>query len=133
MLRVENTATPPAADTDIVPDSVPPAGFVPSDIVTVPANPGTALPRASSATTCTAGEIVAPEEAVAGWTENAHCVAGPGATLNGALTMPLRPDVLAAIVYPMPVLLMLRPEKVATPAVAVTIVVPDSVPPPGFV
>jgi len=54
-----------------------------------------------------------------------------GAMLNGAL-VPVRPGALAASVYWFPARSMLRPEKVATPFTAVTVLVPESVPPPGF-
>src|SRR5438128_4234438 len=60
--------------------------------------------------------------------------AGGGAfTLNAALVAPVKPAVVVApSVYPLPALSMLRVEKAATPLVAVTVFVPESVPPPGF-
>jgi hypothetical protein len=53
-------------------------------------------------------------------------------TLNAALVTGVRVGVEAMSVYPAPALLMLRLLKVATPAIAETVVVPESVPPPGF-
>src|SRR5436309_2966203 len=42
------------------------------------------------------------------------------------------PPPVAASVYPVPTLSILTPAKVATPFTAPSVVVPDSVPPPGF-
>jgi len=44
-------ATPATAASDSVPDSVPPAGLVPIESVTFPANVGTVLPTLSCAVT----------------------------------------------------------------------------------
>ncbi len=52
--------------------------------------------------------------------------------LNAADAAVVSPVAAADSVYPMPALLMDRPGNVATPATAATVVVPDSVPPPGF-
>src|SRR5438552_12112604 len=83
-------ATPFAAATDVVPDSVPPLGLVPpSATVTSPVKPGTTLPSASSADSCTAGAIWWPAVVVTGWTVKASCVAGPGAALKSLLVAPL--------------------------------------------
>src|SRR6267143_1603357 len=60
---------------------------------------------------------------------------GAGALmLNAALVAPVTvPVVVACRVYPFPALSMLRVEKVATPLAAVTVRVPESAPPLGFV
>jgi hypothetical protein len=60
-------------------------------------------------------------------------VAVPGFTLKAVLVAAVRTPAVAASVYPVPVLLMLRVENVATPATALTVAVPDNVPPPGLV
>jgi hypothetical protein len=52
--------------------------------------------------------------------------------LNPLVVALVTPPALTVRVYPSPVLLMLSVEKLATPAVAVTTVVPDSVPPPAL-
>ena len=53
--------------------------------------------------------------------------------LNAALVAAVRPPPVACRVYPFPALSMLRLEKVATPLAAVTVCVPESAPPLGFV
>src|SRR5881628_3421429 len=118
MVRVENVATPATAFTAVTPDSVAPPVPVPLVITTVtfPVKPGSVLPSASCAATCTAG-----------------ATAAPAVIANAALGASGRPSATAASVYPVPLLSMLSVEKLATPATAVTVVVPDSVPPPGLV
>src|SRR6266850_2850851 len=59
MLRVENVATPFTAVTILVPESVPPAGLVPS-------------------------EIVLPAVVLLGWTVKTRCVAGGGGGLSAS-------------------------------------------------
>src|SRR2546422_926941 len=130
----EKVATPPIAASVVVPDSVPPAGFVPIATVTLPVNPGTVLLMASSAATSTGGATCAPAVAVVGCMVKASCVAAPGSMSNGALVAPPSPVAVADSVYPVPpftvpVLSMLRPESVATPPTAATVFVPDSVAP----
>jgi len=51
MLRELKLAMPAAAATEAVPESVPPAGFVPMAIVTLPLNGVTRLPAPSMACT----------------------------------------------------------------------------------
>ena len=75
MLRFEKLATPFTAATLLVPDSVPPLGFVPRATVMVPLKVASVLPAPSRAATCTGGEIVLPAVALLGWTVNASCVA----------------------------------------------------------
>src|SRR5438046_8794407 len=96
MFSVAKLATPFVAATVIVPDSVPPPGFAPRATVTFPVKPATALPSASCAVTCTAGEIGLPAVAVPGWLVNASCVAVPGVMENGALAAAGRPAAGAA-------------------------------------
>src|SRR5438094_2154407 len=77
MLRSKNVATPPTAATGVVPLSVPPPGLAPSATLTLPVNPGTRFPRASSARTFTAGLISRPAIVVLGGVPNTSCVAVP--------------------------------------------------------
>ena len=58
--RFPNVATPPTAATVVVPESVPPPGFVPIAIVMLPVKDVTVVPPLSTARTVTAGEIEAP-------------------------------------------------------------------------
>src|SRR5205809_605614 len=68
MLRLAKLATPLTAVTVVVPDRVPPLGFVPRATATDPANPVATLPPASSAVTCTGGVIAAPAAVALGCT-----------------------------------------------------------------
>src|SRR5437870_4770681 len=107
MLRFETVATPFTAATLVVPARVPPPGLVPIAMVTVPVKPATVLPASSCAATCTGGEIGLPAVVVLGGTTNASRVAaGVGAVmLNVALVALVRPEAVAASVYPFPALL----------------------------
>ena len=58
---------------------------------------------------------------------------GGAVMLNAALVAPVKPEAVACSVYPVPALSMLRFEKAATPLAVVTVFVPESVPPLGFV
>src|SRR5436190_841275 len=131
MLRPENVATPATAATVFVPDKVPVLGFVPIATVIFPVNPVAVLPRASWAVTWSAGVIAAPATVFVGCTENTSCVAVPAVMLNAAVDALAGP--VAGSVWPGPALSMLSPEKVATPATAATVFVPDRVPVLGFV
>src|SRR5207245_9133868 len=82
MLSPGNVATPPAAATAVVPESVPPPGFAPMASVTVAVNAVAVFPCASSAVTWTAGVIGAPAVALDGCTETTRCVAAPAAMLR---------------------------------------------------
>ncbi len=126
-------ATPPTAATVVVPERVPPAGFVPIATVTLPVKPGTTFPEASCAVIWSAGVIGAPAVAVGGSTVKTSRVAVEGTMSNGALVAPVRPVAPADNVYPVPALSMPSEEKVATPPIAASVVVPDSAPPAGFV
>ena len=54
-------------------------------------------------------------------------------TLNAALVAPVRPLAAAVNVYPLPARSMRNPVKTATPLLATLDLVPDNVPPEGFV
>ncbi len=60
------------------------------------------------------------------------CGGRAAATLNGSLVVPTSPGLDAVSVYPIPALLMESPLNTATPLAALTVVVPESVPPPGL-
>src|SRR5947199_3787616 len=132
MLKLENVATPLTAARLIVPDSVALPGLMPSATVTVPVKSVATLPSASRAVTCAAGVSAAPSAPVVGCTVNASCVAAAADTVKGLLVAPVGPEAEAVSVYPVPALLMLRFANVATPLAAATVVVPASVPLPGF-
>src|SRR5713226_4092930 len=133
MLRFEKLATPPATATVVVPDSVPPPALVPIATVTLPAKLVTLFASASCAVSCTAGLIVRPATALLGCTVNTNCVAGPAVIAKVRLLAPGSRVAAAVSRYPVPLLSMLRLEKVATPFTAATTVVPESVPPTGLV
>jgi hypothetical protein len=57
----------------------------------------------------------------------------PAPTPNGLEVASVAPAAAAVSVYPVPALSRLRSSNVATPAVAVRVVVPESTAPPGFV
>src|SRR4029077_3990602 len=132
MLSVENVAPPLTAATLAVPDRVPPPGFAPMAMVTVPVNVVAVFPAASCAATFTGGAMLAPAVASLGCTVNTSCVGVTGGMLKRPLVTPVRPVDVARRRYPFPALLIDRSEKVATPATAATVFVPDSVPLPGF-
>ena len=94
MLSVENEATPFDAVTVLVPESVPPLGFVPIATVTLPLNDVTVLPRPSSAVTVTAGVKVAPAVVFVGWPVKTRRFAAAGSMLNAALVVPVSPVAL---------------------------------------
>ncbi len=60
-------------------------------------------------------------------------IPAPTATLKGTDVAVVRPARVALSVYPVPTLSIESPAKVATPATALTVVTPESVPPAGFV
>src|SRR5439155_540211 len=91
MRNVENVATPLTAFTLVVPDSVPPLGFVPIATVIRPVYPVTVFPDASRAVTRTDG-IVWPAWVVCGCVVKARFVAGGGGgvvMLNEVLVEPV--------------------------------------------
>ena len=132
--RLLNVAIPFTADAVAVPLSVEPAGFVPMEIVMLFVAVATSAPVASRTPTWTAGVIGAPSTTLDGWTVKASCVATlePTVALNALLVAEERPLAAATSVYPVPVLLTVRPLNVATPAIAATVAVPPSVAPDAF-
>src|SRR6266487_2486627 len=95
MLRFEKVATPFTAATALVPDRVPPLGFVPSAILIESVKLVTVLPASSCAATRTGGEMVAPAVVPVGWTVNASRVAGAGGG-GGGTTAGLSPTTVAS-------------------------------------
>src|SRR5262249_5929647 len=128
MLRVEKVATPATAFTFVVPDRVPADGFVPMAIVMAVVALVTVLPCASCTRSEEGGVGAAPGATLAGSTVNASFGAAPGVTLNALLVAAVKPPPLAVSVYPFPALLTLSGENVATPATALTFVLPESGP-----
>src|SRR5437868_6225778 len=88
MDRMEKVATPVAAATVVVPDSVPLPGLVPMAMVMLAVELVTVLLNASCTVTCTAGAMATPATALAGWTVNASLAAAAGLMLNVADTVP---------------------------------------------
>ena len=68
---------------------------MPIATATLPAKPGTVLPCASRAVTCTAGAIVAPAVALLGCTVKASCAAAPAAIVKAVLVEPETPEAVA--------------------------------------
>src|SRR5436853_5872224 len=89
MDTLENVATPLAAATVVVPDSVPPPGLVPMPMVMLAVELVTVLPNASCTVTCTAGAIATPATALAGWTANASLADAAGQMLKAAEVAPV--------------------------------------------
>src|SRR5690242_20756863 len=118
MLSVENVATPLTAATLVVPERVPPPGFVPMATVTVPVNVVAVCPAASCAATFTGGAMLAPAAASLGCTVNTSCVGVTVVMLKRPLVTVGRPVDEARRRYPFPALLIERSEKVAMPATA---------------
>src|SRR5439155_1675868 len=119
--------------TVAVPLNVPPAGLVPRAMVMEAVLLVTVLPKASWTVTRTAGVMLTPATVVVGWVVNANALGAPGVMLNVLLVAAARPVLVALRVYPVPVLLIDRSPKVATPLTALTVDVPLSVAPPGLV
>ena len=97
MLRSENVATPLAAGTLRVPESVPLPGLAAMAIVTLSVNPVAVLPCASRAVTCMAG-MIAPALVLVGGAVKTSWVAVPGEMLNVALVSEARLAAVARIV-----------------------------------
>src|SRR5262245_21338682 len=94
MEMLENDATPPTAATVVVPDSVPPAGFVPIASVIGAVELVTVFPFASCTMTTTAG-IAAPAAVFVGCAVIASFAAAPGVMLNALLVAPVSPAAVA--------------------------------------
>ena len=125
MLRSANVATPSTADCVVVPCNVPLPGLVLMASVTGSAKVETVLPDASCAVTRT-GASVAPAVLVCGWAVKTSAASGPTRMSNGALVAPANPLDRAPRVYPVPLRLMLRSEKVATPPLTTAVRFPLS-------
>src|SRR5262245_28510701 len=111
------------------PASVPLLGLLPSDSVTFSDASTTVLPPESTTRTATAGAMAAPAWAVLGWVTNSSPAgAGPAATSNERVGELYTPAVPMNRAYAWPALFTLRSAKLATPAAAVTTLVPDSLP-----
>ena len=82
IVSVLNVATPLTAATVNVPDSVPPAGFVPMAIVMLALDVVTTLPKVSWICAVTAGVIAIPAAVFDGCTPNATLFAAAGVMLN---------------------------------------------------
>ena len=89
------------------------------------------FPNASDAVTTTAGEIFTPGPVVAGCVVNASVAAAAGLIVSGTAGAERLPDVETSV-YPELAAAIEIFVNVATPATAVTVVVPASVPPTGF-
>ena len=113
-----------------VPDSVPVTDEV--SVIGLVAS-STGLPPASCTWTCSAGENGSPMTRAVGPTMKTRRLALPGRMSNPGLVAPVRPSAAAVSVYPLPVLSIERLENVATPLTALTVAVPERLPPPGFV
>src|SRR6266511_247301 len=136
MLRSARLATPLLLVVCVVvPESVPPPGFVLMDSVTDA--PGTRLRNRSFTVTLTAGVMCSPAVVLLGCTVNAAVAGAAAVMLNAALSWVTAAGVLGTVassVYPTPVLSMLRSAKLASPLLLVVcVVVPESVPLPGLV
>src|SRR5512132_2315101 len=98
MDRLGNVATPPIADTVVVPDSVPPPGLVPMATVMLAVELVTVLLKTSCTATCTAGELLTPAGAFDGCTVKASLAAAAGLTLNVTLLAPVSaPDAAVSV------------------------------------
>src|SRR5215510_5662211 len=95
--------------------------------------PGTGSPNASSAVTVMVAELdpVLAVMVVGAATTVEAADTLPGSTVNGGVVSPVSPDADVTRVYPVPLFVMVRSEKVAIPLTAVTGDVPNSVPPAG--
>src|SRR5262245_37668545 len=133
MERLEKVATPFTATTVVVPDSVPPPGLVPIATVMLADELVTVLLNASCTVTCTAGVMATPAISLVGWTVNASLVAAAGVMLNAVDAAPVSGADAAEIGRAARSLSMDRLVETAIPLTAATVVVPDSVPPPGLV
>ena len=87
--RPANVATPFTAPTVVVPDSVPPPGFVPITTVTNDESVVTVFPKASCTVTSGCVPNAAPAVEVFGDVEKANFAAAPGVMLNGLLVAPV--------------------------------------------
>src|SRR5215471_4564707 len=130
-LRLLNVATPLAAACVVVPDSAAAFALFPNASVTELFAVVTRFPPASCTSTCTAGRV-APPVVPLGSAKNARRVAPPTTTSNAFEVAAVNPAVVAASVYPLPILSTCRSGNVATPATAATLSVPERTPLPAL-
>src|SRR5512140_1651196 len=98
MERSENIATPLAADTGVVPESVPPPGLVPMATVMLALELVTVLLNASCTVTRTADANATPATALAGCTVKASLAAGAGLMANVNEVAPVsEPDAAVSV------------------------------------
>ena len=121
-------ATPDAAALVKVPPSWALPGLAPMLRVTLSVAVGTVLPSPSWIATCMTGEIATPATTVNGCTVKASFSFTPALTVKPPLTTLCSPVDDATRLHG-PALFTLRSEKVATPATAVMVFVPESVAP----
>src|SRR2546426_8589100 len=95
MLRELKVARPAAADTAVVPPSVPLFGLAPIVTLTLLVAPVTRLPPAPRISTFTAGAIVTPPVVPVGCTRKPSATAGPTAMLNDVDVAVVSPVALA--------------------------------------
>src|SRR5436190_1077159 len=98
MDRLLKVAMPLDALTGVVPDRVPPPGFVPMAIAIEADDEVTTLPPRSLTCTVTAGVMVAPPVVLVGCWPNTTCVAAPGVMLKAfdvTVLLPGRTGVVA--------------------------------------
>jgi hypothetical protein len=128
--RLENVATPEAPETGALPVSVAPGVPVPGVIATAtfPAKPAVLANWSRMVTTTL--EMLVTAVALPGCVVIESAVAAAATVLNPALVPAVKPPPEADNVYP-PLFVMVRPEKLATPATAATVFVPRMVPPVG--
>src|SRR5207244_7616807 len=127
MLRSKKVATPPTAATGVVPLSAPPPGLAPSAMLTLPVNPGTTFPSASSARTFTAGLLGRPAIVVPGGVPTTSCVAVPAVIVKELLVVELNPARSEERPSPLQSSDQLGWLLVATPPTAAHVVVPPQV------
>ena len=89
-------ATPATAAMMRVPESVPPAGFVPIATVTLPVKLDARLSMASRAVSSTPGAIVVPAATELGCTVKESRTGRPAVMANAVLVAPERPSAVAA-------------------------------------
>ena len=127
----EKLATPLVALTVSVPPSVLLPGLLASATVSLPVKPVATFPSASPTVTVKPNPLPAAT-VEAGCVVMSSCVAVPGVTEMALLVADASVPLVAASVYPLPTLLSVKPEKLATPLVALTVSVPPSVLLPGL-
>ena len=97
MLRSLKLATPDTAFLAVVPDRVPPPGFVPMATVMEAVELVTVLPSLSRTVTVGGPGIGVPGAAFPGWVVKARAAAAPGFTVTGALSPAVRASPLVRV------------------------------------